>query len=140
MFSTLVLRVDKINMELSSITRIVVTESWIIKTSLLTLYIANQSDASLEVYRSYKQPILWANSWEVQYLGIGIKSIRAGTTPFTIQINSADFKELQDRIIRPILILPGVRFYKTQLERFVDAFKHEVEQNARFRTNEVSIC
>lgn len=139
MYRSLVLRVDKINIESSSITRIVVTENWIIKTSLLTIYVANQSDASLDVYQSYKQPILWTDSWEVQYLGIGIKSIRAGVTPFTIQINSADFKELQDRIPRPIRVLPGVSFHKTRLERFIDAFKDEVEQNARFRINEVFI-
>lgn len=74
---------------------------------------------------------------DVQYITISVKPVRAGTKHFTIRLNSLDFKELQDRILRKIIILPNVKFHKTIQERFIDAFKEVIAGNPKYYTSQV---
>lgn len=62
---------------------------------------------------------------------------RPGTEKFNIRLNALDFKDLQDRVSRPITVLPHVTFHKTLLDRFIDTFKEQVEQNSRYHTEQV---
>lgn len=63
--------------------------------------------------------------------------MRAGVAEFMIRINALEFKSLQDRMLRPITILDGVTFNKTVIDRFVEVFKQQIEQNPRYKTSEV---
>lgn len=66
-----------------------------------------------------------------------MKPTRSGAESFNIRLNALDFKDLQDRVARPITILQNVTFHKTLNERFIDAFKEVVEQNPRYSTAQV---
>lgn len=72
-------------------------------------------------------------------MNIQVKPTRTGVTHFTIRINALDFRELQDRMARPITVLSSVQFHQTILDRWIEVFKEQVELNPRYRINEVSI-
>lgn len=64
--------------------------------------------------------------------------MRAMAQEFDIRLNALDFKDLQDKVSRPIAILHNITFHKTLLDRFIDAFKEEVNKNPFYDTAEVS--
>lgn len=132
-------RLEKICIQTTAITRIVATENWLIKITPLTLFIAHQSDTTLVVKQADTHEISPVSSNEVQYITIEVKSQRRDVSPFTIRINALDFKDLQDRVARPISISPNVKFHKTILEQFVDTFKELVEKNPKYATNQVGL-
>lgn len=70
----------------------VVTENWIIKTTPLTMFVAHQSDATVNVKEATSYQLSHINSNEAQFLNIEVKSSRM--EPFIIRINSTDFKVL----------------------------------------------
>lgn len=57
-------------------------------------------------------------------------------TEFAIRVNALDFKELQDRIHRPIIVLSGVNFNRSVMERFVEAFKDLIARNPKYRSDQ----
>lgn len=75
----------------------------------------------------------------IQFVNIRVKPTRAGVIEFTIRINALDFKTLQDRMLRPITILDGVKFNKTIIDRFIDVFKQQIQLNPIYTTTEVCV-
>jgi len=64
--------------------------------------------------------------------------MRAMAQEFDIRLNALDFKDLQDKVSRPIAILHNITFHRTLLDRFIDTFKEEVNKNPFYDTAEVS--
>ena len=58
-----------------------------------------------------------------------VKPTRIGAQSFNIRLNALDFKDLQDKVSRPITVLENVTFHRTVLDRFIDTFKEEVAKN-----------
>lgn len=54
---------------------------------------------------------------------------RARAQAFDIRLNAMDFKDLQNKVSRPIIVPQNITFHKTLLDRFIDAFKEEVNKN-----------
>lgn len=130
-------RVDKICIQLNPIHKLIVTDNWILKVTPYSIYCAHQSDTTLSVIHSDSHNISQQTHGEVQFINIEVKSSRTSVQPFTIRLNALDFKDLQDKVSRPITVLPTVTFHKTIVERFIDAFKQQVYLNPRFRTEQV---
>ncbi|XP_066586221.1 E3 ubiquitin-protein ligase TM129 isoform X2 [Prorops nasuta] len=122
-------RIDKIVIDTNSMTRIIATDNWIIKVTPYRLYIAHQSDTALIVNRSDTHSMSPATRGEVQFINIEVKPTRAGAQSFDLRLNALDFKDLQDKVSRPITVLQNVTFHKTLLDRFIDTFKETVEGN-----------
>ncbi|XP_043269386.1 E3 ubiquitin-protein ligase TM129 [Venturia canescens] len=120
----------------NSVTKVVATDNWIIKVTPYKLHVAHQTDTTLIVNRSDTHAMSPATRGEVQYVNIEVTPRRPGTEKFNIRLNALDFKDLQDRVSRPITVLPNVTFHKTLLDRFIDTFKEQVEQNSRYRTEQ----
>ncbi|KAK9718447.1 putative transmembrane protein precursor [Popillia japonica] len=120
-------RIDKVCIETSSITQIVVTENWIIKVTPLTMSLIYQGDAVLIVQncdrhtisRTQDGEVQYMNivvqstrrnidsrtqDGEVQYMNIVVQSTRRNIDSFVIRLNSDDFQDLQDRVSRSIEI------------------------------------
>ena len=128
-------RNDKLIKKHSSITKIIATENWIMKTSLYFVHFAFQSDSALIAIKSDSHNISIADSLDsVQYVNIQVKPTRPGVKEFSIRINSLDFKDLQDRINRPITILSSVKFHTSLIDRFVDVFTNEADKNPKYMT------
>ncbi|RZC42943.1 transmembrane protein 129, partial [Asbolus verrucosus] len=134
-------RVDKISIRTNSLIKIIATENWILKVTPFTVLIAHQSDASLVVQKADTHQISLQANNETQYLNIDVRSGRQNVGSFTIRINAADFKDLEDRIARDITILPNVKFHKSITEQFIDVFKETIKNNVRYETTEeLDLC
>ncbi|XP_033209594.1 E3 ubiquitin-protein ligase TM129 [Belonocnema kinseyi] len=127
-------RIDKIVIDTNSVTRIVATDNWIIKISPYKLYVAHQSDTALIVNKSDTHVMSPTTRGEVQFVNIEVKPTRIGAQSFTIRLNALDFKDLQDKVSRPITVLENVTFHRTVLDRFIDTFKEEVAKNPYYET------
>lgn len=66
-----------------------------------------------------------------------VKPTRAIAQAFDIRLNALDFKDLQDKVSRPIIVLQNITFHKTMLDRFIDTFKEEVNRNPFYDTTQV---
>ncbi|KXJ75741.1 hypothetical protein RP20_CCG011130 [Aedes albopictus] len=126
-------RDDKVVIRMNPLSRVVVTENWIIKTGPYWINIAKQDDTALIAYKSDTHDVSQEAFETVQYVNIAVKPTRPGIREFSIRINALDFKDLQDRINRPITILSSVKFHRSVLDRFVDVFKDQVSQNPTYR-------
>ncbi|XP_017789571.1 PREDICTED: E3 ubiquitin-protein ligase TM129 [Habropoda laboriosa] len=134
-------RIDKTIITTNSIICIIATDNWIIKVLPYKIMIAHQNDAILIVNRSDTHEMSPMTRGEVQFINIEVKSTRIGSQPFDIRLNALDFKNLQDKISRPITILQNITFHKTLLEKFIDSFKEQVQENPYYEyTEEVSQC
>lgn len=67
-----------------------------------------------------------------------VKPTRAMAEAFDIRLNALDFKDLQDKVSRPIIVLQNITFHRTLLDRFIDTFKEEVNRNPAYDTTQVS--
>jgi hypothetical protein len=57
---------------------------------------------------------------------------------YFVRINAVDFRDLEDKVSRPITVLQNVTFHRTLLDRFLVAFQEQVAKNAIYATSEVS--
>lgn len=131
-------RNDKLVKRFNSINKIIATENWIMKTSLYFVHFAHQSDSALIADRSDEHQISITDTNDgVQFVNIQVKPTRAGVRNFIIRINSLDFRDLQDRVNRPIVVLESVRFHTSLIDRFVEVFKVEARKNPRYMSPEV---
>nr|CAD7462014.1 unnamed protein product [Timema tahoe] len=71
-----------------------------------------------------------------QFLNIEVKSFVPNTKSFNIRLNALDFKDLQDKVNRPINVLQNITFHRTLTDRFLDAFKEQVVQNVLHETSQ----
>ena len=131
---------EKLVKRFNSISKIVATENWIMKTSLYFVYFAHQSDTALIVDKSDSHPISIQDSMDsVQFVNIQVKPTRAGVKHFIIRINSLDFKDLQDRVNRPITILSSVKFHTSLIDRFIEVFVAEAKKNPRYSSPRANV-
>ncbi|XP_076245126.1 E3 ubiquitin-protein ligase TM129 [Calliopsis andreniformis] len=134
-------RIDKIIITTNSVISIVVTDNWIIKIMPYTMKVAHQSDTALIVNKSDTHEMSPVTRGEVQFINIKVKPTRAGAQSFDIRLDALDFKNLQDKVSRPIVILQDITFHKTLLERFIDNFKEQVQENPLYEyTEELGQC
>lgn len=127
-------RNDKLVKRFSSITKIIATENWIMKTGIYFVHFAHQSDTALIAVESDSHSISIQDTMDsAQFVNIQVKPTRAGVRSFSIRINSLDFKDLQDRINRPIVVLSSVKFHTSLIDRFVDVFVDAVGKNDKYQ-------
>ncbi|XP_024889457.1 E3 ubiquitin-protein ligase TM129-like isoform X1 [Temnothorax curvispinosus] len=129
-------RIDKIVIVTNSVTRVIATDNWIIKITPYKLQVAHQSDATLVVNKSDVHFMSPTTRDQVQFINIQVKPMRAMAQEFDIRLNALDFKDLQDKVSRPIAVLHNIRFHRTLLDRFIDTFKEEVDKNPFYDTAE----
>lgn len=126
-------RQDKLVKKFSAITKIIVTENWIMKTSLYFVHFAHQSDTALIAVNTDTHNIsIQDTNDSAQFVNIEVKPTRANVRKFKIRINSLDFRDLQDRVNRPITVLSSVSFHTTIIDRFVNVFNEEIKNNPRY--------
>ncbi|KAB0794453.1 hypothetical protein PPYR_11293 [Photinus pyralis] len=129
-------RVDKISIQTNAVSRVIATENWILKVTPLTIFVAHQSDATLNACHTDTHTMSAENFGHVQYVTIEVKSARDNVPPFKIRVNTADFRDLQDRLARPITITPDILVHKSLMDKFVDTFREVVQDNPVYSTEE----
>ncbi|XP_006558383.1 E3 ubiquitin-protein ligase TM129 isoform X2 [Apis mellifera] len=134
-------RIDKTIITTNSITSIIATDNWIIKVLPYKIMVAHQNDTALIVNKSDTHEMSPLTRGEVQFINIEVKPTRPGSQPFDIRLNVFDFKNLQDKVSRPIIILQNITFHKTLLDKFIDNFKEQVQENPYYEyTEELGQC
>jgi hypothetical protein len=66
-----------------------------------------------------------------------VNPLRTTTHKFDIRLNAMSFKDLQDKVSRPIIVSENIKFHKSLIDRFIDAFKEEVDKNPFYETSQV---
>lgn len=134
-------RVEKITLRCSSVATVHATENWIIKLTPYKMYIAHQNHSVLILSNADTHLVSTAGLGTVQYLTIDVKATIHNAQSFSIRCNALDFKDLEDRVQRPIIILQDVTFHRSRLDQFIDVFRQQVELNPRYTpVQEVELC
>ncbi|XP_067619222.1 E3 ubiquitin-protein ligase TM129 [Eurosta solidaginis] len=122
-------RLDIYKKKLNSISTVIATENWIIKTSLYNVHFAHQSDTALSVAKTETYNVSQDQNDTLQMVSIMVKPNRPGVADFHIRINALEFRNLEERISRPIVIPSNIQFHRNVIDRFIDVFKEQVTHN-----------
>ncbi|XP_064465597.1 E3 ubiquitin-protein ligase TM129-like [Ornithodoros turicata] len=125
--------VDKFISGGNSLTRTVVTNSWIIKATPYNLYLIQQSDAILELMSSAEHSVSHVTGTGVQYLDILVRSRRAAIKPFSIRVNSMEYNDLREKLQGELDNVRNIIIHRSLSDRFTDAFRSHVMHNARYK-------
>uniref|UniRef100_A0A1I8N562 RING-type domain-containing protein n=1 Tax=Musca domestica TaxID=7370 RepID=A0A1I8N562_MUSDO len=131
-------RPDIYKKKLNSISTVIATENWIIKTSLYNVNFAHQSDTVLSVAKTETYNVSQDNNDTLQMVSIMVKTNRAGVPDFHIRINALEFRNLEERITRPILIPSNIQFHRNVIDRFIDVFKEQVSLNPIYKADRIA--
>lgn len=55
------------------------------------------------------------------------------------RLNALDFKDLEDKLCRPVTIAQNIVFHRSRADQFIDVFKEQVYQNPPYHSTEVKI-
>lgn len=55
------------------------------------------------------------------------------------RLNALDYKDLKDKVLRPIQVAQDIVFHQTKAEQFVEVFKEQVYLNPRHHPTEVTL-
>ncbi|ENN78050.1 E3 ubiquitin-protein ligase TM129 [Dendroctonus ponderosae] len=126
-------RLEIVTVKTNPMTKAVVTENWIIKVTLLNMFLAHQSDATVKLLEVNTFDLSHINANITQFCNIEVQSARVGS--FIIRINALDFRNLKDKLSRRMqLVLPN-SFSKSITEQFMEVFRETVNENPRYSTN-----
>jgi len=125
-------RIDKISIKASPLTKVVVTDNWIVVVGAWpwSLHISHQSDVKLQLVNSEHHKI--STEGEIggaQFLHIKVVNRREEVPTFQFRLNSLEYQNLQDKLVGTIDNLQNIQVYKTVSERFIDVFKDQINEN-----------
>ena len=78
-------RIDKFTSGIPTGRRIIVTDSWVIKTSTYFVHVAHQNDIHLTLEGSEEHNISYEHMTSVQFLNITVASINTHIKPFSLR-------------------------------------------------------
>ncbi|XP_050533820.1 E3 ubiquitin-protein ligase TM129 [Daktulosphaira vitifoliae] len=121
---------QKLTLSCGTLTRIIVTDNWVLSINLYSVNIAKKMESSFVVYSSDNHNTSPdGNLGSVQFINIQVIPIRARVKSFFIRIKSEDFKTLEEKIGQPIQIADNIKLQRSRTERFIEVFRDEVRQN-----------
>ncbi|XP_064549293.1 E3 ubiquitin-protein ligase TM129 [Drosophila montana] len=132
-------RQDIYKKKLNSISMVIATENWIIKTTMYNVNFAHQANTSLSVAKAETYNISHHDQNDtLQMISIVVRPMRQGVSDFNIRINALEFRSLEDRLRRPITIPSNIQFHRSVIDRFVDVFKTQVALNPIFSSEPIT--
>ncbi|XP_034949818.1 E3 ubiquitin-protein ligase TM129 [Chelonus insularis] len=128
---------DKLQIISNTVTKVVVTDNWIIKVSPYRLDVASQSNAKLICYKvsSYASTSSMAEESISTYVKYRVCTNRPGGKNFTVRLNYNDVENFTGKVTMPIFTLPTCEFPKRLKEIYIDWIKEEVNKNPFYITN-----
>ncbi|XP_015114489.1 E3 ubiquitin-protein ligase TM129 [Diachasma alloeum] len=127
---------DKLQIRTNSTTKIVVTNTWIMKVSAYKLEIASQINSVLVAYNVNSYSSTPSPTESVHYVKYRIVTRQPGGKNFTIRINASDVQNLLGKITMPTRTLSSVQVPQTVTEIAVFAIKQEVAKNPTYKTTQ----
>ncbi|MCP9266131.1 Transmembrane protein [Dirofilaria immitis] len=125
----------------AGIDRVVMTSSWILNITNYTLTCAQVSDVSLEAIRADEHPIShhMQSGGSAQFISICIKSTTQRFEPFVIRVRAESFRDLRNKLDKPIALAREVVLKQSLNERFVEAFTQQIGLNPRYDYGEPEV-
>ncbi|XP_052773818.1 E3 ubiquitin-protein ligase TM129-like [Mya arenaria] len=136
-------RIDKFTSGPPTGRRIIVTDSWVIKTSTYFVHVAHQSDIHLSLSATEEHNISYENMTSVQYIHIDVISINKNISRFTLRLNALDYKDLKEKLQSPVRNARNIVIRQTLSEQFLHAFAEQISLNPVFHpppSMEVDTC
>nr|ACO11552.1 Transmembrane protein 129 precursor [Caligus rogercresseyi] len=138
-------RMDKIIVDVSPVTQILVTDNWFLYVGQWpwSIRIVHQSDLSLNIVESdHYQLSRDGTPGGSQFITIQATSRRPSSPPFTFRINSFDYQNLQSKLTSSILNEGNIKIFKSVSERFVEVFEEQVRANPMisYDSSELEAC
>ncbi|XP_052862225.1 transmembrane protein 129 [Anopheles cruzii] len=121
-------RDTKMVVRLNAISRLVVTENWIVEIRMYGMNVAQQSNTVMMVYKVETQAVITDTFADSQYVNIAVHQLRPQEKKFDIRLNGTHYKDLRDHVRCPVIVLSSVKF-QSLTDRFVDVFRQEVALN-----------
>ncbi|XP_022091883.1 E3 ubiquitin-protein ligase TM129-like [Acanthaster planci] len=112
--------------------RVIVTDSWVIKTWAYGVNVAHQADCHLNLLRTEDHAISHESRTGVQYLAMQVISANTHIKAFEIRLLSSDYKDLRDKLTVPVVNARNVVIQQTLTDRFLEAFREQVHRNPLF--------
>ncbi|KAH3790038.1 E3 ubiquitin-protein ligase TM129-like [Dreissena polymorpha] len=125
-------RIDKFTSGSPTGRRIIVTDSWVMKTSTYFVFVAHQSNIVLSLARSEEHNISYENMTSVQFIHIEVKRVHEHLSPFTLRLNALDYKDLKEKLQTPVRNAQQIVIRQTLSEQFLHAFAEEISINQPF--------
>ncbi|KAK0396376.1 hypothetical protein QR680_001697 [Steinernema hermaphroditum] len=109
-------------------TRLLITESWVIKVSNYTVTFIPTSNVEVQAIEAHMAPCPPLHGGAVQFVNVLFKS-NLHNIEFSVRVNSVLLTDIRERIDRPIQVADDVVLYRTISDRFVSAFADVVNRN-----------
>jgi len=137
-------RIDKISLRSSPLTRLVVTDHWVLVIGSWpwSLRLSHQSDVTLHLTSSEQHRISTeGHIGGAQFLQIVVRNRRPEIADFSVRVNALEYQNFQDKISGSIENVQNVQIFRTVSERFVEVFRETVSENPRVEvTEELEDC
>ncbi|KAI8439874.1 hypothetical protein MSG28_001342 [Choristoneura fumiferana] len=128
--------VDKVSVPLTATSKLIATETWLIKVSSYSLNIVKQSDCALVATNTDIPDLTASGEEETQFVNIQVIPSRDDISPFMFRVTTAALRDLQPRLAQPVRVPAHISLMPTMIERFVTVFKQHVEQNPVYYVDE----
>lgn len=123
---------SQIEVKLNSISWLIITENWIIKTLPLTIQIAHQNEAEMIVDHSDIHTINEYSREAIQFLTVKVVSTNSAHKGFSVRLKTTDFREIQGKLTRRIVLAPNVTIQPSLMESFITAFEGLIAKNPKY--------
>ncbi|XP_045534020.1 E3 ubiquitin-protein ligase TM129 [Papilio machaon] len=124
--------VDKVCLPLTATSKLVATDTWLIRVTQYGMNAVQHGDCSLFATATDNHTLTPTGEEEVQYVNIEVIPYRPDVEPFSFRVTTTALRELQPRLPRPVRVPDHISLLPTVVERFVTLFKHYVDQNPTY--------
>ncbi|KAI8439875.1 hypothetical protein MSG28_001343 [Choristoneura fumiferana] len=93
--------VDKVSVPLTATSKLIATETWLIKVSSYSLNIVKQSDCALVATNTDIPDLTASGEEETQFVNIQVIPSRDDISPFMFRVTTAALRDLQPRLAQP---------------------------------------
>ncbi|XP_039266762.2 E3 ubiquitin-protein ligase TM129-like [Styela clava] len=130
-------RIDKYATSFVGWTRVIVTENWIIVTSLYGVKLTPQDKATISVLQTEEHAVSPESNAMVQYVHLRIKpTIQRTLKPYFARVISVEFKDLKESLRTRVYTLPDLSILQSTDELFLKAFREQLNQNDRYTSSD----
>ncbi|VDN06990.1 unnamed protein product [Thelazia callipaeda] len=130
---------ETLSITLTGIDRVVMTSSWILNITNYSLTCAQVGDVVLEAIKADEHPISHhlESSGSTQFVNICVKSTTECFEPFVIRIRTESFRDLRNKLNRPIAVAREIVLKQSLNECFIEVFTKQIAHNLKYDYDEV---
>ncbi|XP_041370847.1 LOW QUALITY PROTEIN: E3 ubiquitin-protein ligase TM129-like [Gigantopelta aegis] len=112
--------------------RLIVTDSWIMKTSAYFVNIAHQQDIHLTLSGSEEHEISYENLTPAQFLNIHVGVVNRKIKSFDVRLNATELGDLKEKLQSPVRNARNIVIKQSLSDQFLEAFREQVNMNPPF--------